>query len=124
LRLASGRLDSIIIPSNLNAIVTRNQDVQYRILLNATLSGPSWQTHYNGNVQYDISATSLASGSGTDIIGGYFNKQTNLDVDEINQFNFQIGRLLNGTSETLTVAFAPTSANTRVLADLAWYEIV
>jgi hypothetical protein len=124
MRLASGRLDSIIIPSNLNAIVTSNQDIQYRILLNATLSGPSWQTHYNGNVQYDTSATSLTSGSGTDVIGGYLNKQGNLDVASINQFNFQIGRLLNGTSETLTVAFAPTSANTKVLADLAWFEIV
>lgn len=124
LRLASGRLDSIVVPSNLNAIVTSNQDIQYRFLLNATLSGTSWTTHYNGNVQYDTSATSLTSGSGTDIIGGYVNKQGGLDIASINEFNFQIGRLLNGTSETLTVAFAPTSANTKVLADLAWFEIV
>ena len=41
-----------------------------------------------------------------------------------NQFNFQIGRLLNGTSEVITVAMAPVSANTKVLADLAWFEIV
>ena len=47
-----------------------------------------------------------------------------VDITSMNQFNFQIGRLLNGTSETLTVAFAPTSANTKVLADLAWFEIV
>ena len=124
IRLASGRLDSIIVPSNLNAIVTSNQDVQYRIVLNPILSGTVWQTHYQGNVQYDTSATSLASGSGTNVIGGYVNKQGSLDIASINQFNFQIGRLLDGTSEVLTVAMAPTSANTRVLADLSWFEIV
>jgi len=124
IRLASGRLDSIVVPSNLNAIATANQNIQYRIILNPTLVGASWQTHYQGNVQYDTSATSLTSGSGTNIIGGYVNKQNSLDITSINQFNFQIGRLLNGTSEVLTVAMAGTSANTKLLADLSWYEIV
>lgn len=124
IRLASGRLDSIIVPSNLSAIVTSNQDIQYRLILDATLSGASWQTHYQGNVQYDTSATSLTSGSGTNIIGGYVNKQGSLDIASINEFNFQIGRLLNGTSQILTVAMAGTSANTKVLADLSWFEIV
>jgi hypothetical protein len=67
---------------------------------------------------------SLASGSGADIIGGCVNKQGSLDIASINEFNFQIGSLLNGTSEILTVAFTPTSVNTKVLADLAWFEIV
>lgn len=124
LRLASGRLDSIIVPSNLNAIVTSNQDVQYRIILDGTTSGAVWTTHYNGNVQYDTSATSLASGSGTNVIGGYINKQGSIDITSLNQFNFQIGRLLDGTSQVLTIAMAPTSANTKVLADLSWFEII
>lgn len=124
LRLASGRLDSIILPSNLNAIVTSNQDIQYRLILNPVISGAIWQTHYNGNVQYDTSATSMASGTGTNVIGGYVNKQGSLDIASVNEFNFQIGRFLNGTSEVLTVAMAPTSANTKVLADFSWFEIV
>jgi hypothetical protein len=125
IRLASGRLDSIIVPSNLNAIVTSNQDIQYRVLLNATLtSGTSWVTHYGGNVQYDISSTSLVSGSGNDVIGGYVNKQGSLDINTINQFNFQLGRTINGVSDIITIAMAGTTANTDVLADLAWFEIV
>jgi hypothetical protein len=124
LRIASGRLDSVVIPSNLNAIVTSYQDIQYKMILNATISGAIWTTHQNGNVQYDVSATSIASGSGTNIAGGYVNKQGFLDISNPNQFNSQIGRLLDGTSETLTVVFAPTSPNTKVLADLSWLEIV
>lgn len=125
IRLASGRLDSIIVPSNLNAIVTSNQDIQYRVLLNPTLiSGTSWVTHYAGNVQYDLSSTSLVSGSGNDVIGGYVNNQGSLDINTINEFNFQLGRTINGVSDIITIAMAPTSANTDVLADLAWFEIV
>jgi len=122
IRLASGRLDSIIVPSNLNAIVTSNQDIQYRIIINPTLTGASWATHYNGNVQYDTSATSLLSGN--NIIGGYVNKQGSLDIASISEFNFQLGRTINGVSDVLTVAMAATSANTKVLADLSWFEIV
>lgn len=124
LRLASGRLDSIIIPSDLNAIVTSNQDILYRIILNPTLSGTSWQTHYAGNVQYDLSSTSLASGTGTNIIGGYVNKAGSLSINNASDFNFQLGRTINGVSDVFTVAFAPTSANTKILADLSWFEIV
>jgi hypothetical protein len=124
IRLASGRLDSIIVPSNLNAIVTSNQNIQYRIVLNPTLTGASWTTHYNGNVQYDISATSIASGSGTNIIGGYLNQQGILDITNINEFNFQLGRTINGVPDIFTVAMAATTANTKVLADLSWFEII
>lgn len=124
LRLASGRTDSVIVPAGFNALVTSNQNVQYRLLFNATLSGSSWVTHSNGNVQYDLSATSLASGSGIDVVGGYVEKQGSNVVGNINDFYFQLGRTINGVSDTLTLAMAPTSQNTKVLADLSWYEIV
>ena len=54
----------------------------------------------------------------------YLTINSTILFSNINQFNFQIGRLLNGTSEVITVAMAPVSANTKVLADLAWFEIV
>ncbi len=125
LRLASGRLDSIIVPSNVSAIITSNQNVNYRIILNGSLgSGTNWVTHYNGNVQTDTSSAFIASGSGTDIIGGYINNAGTLDINSIRDFNFQIGRTINGVSDVLTLCIAPTSANTKVLADLSWFEIV
>jgi len=125
LRLASGRLDSVIVPSNLNAIVTSNQDVQYRVVLNPTLqSGTSWVTHYNGNVQYDLSSTGILSGTGTNVIGGYINKAGSLDITTINEFNFQLGRTINGVSDVFTLAMAAPTANTDILADLSWFEIV
>jgi hypothetical protein len=47
-----------------------------------------------------------------------------LDVSSINQFNFQLGRTINGVSDVFTVAMAAPNANTNVLADLSWFEIV
>ena len=124
LRLASGRMDSVVIPDGISALVTSNQNINYRLLLNATLSGTSWQTHFNGNVQTDISATSVLSGSGIDITGGYISQQGTIAVSPINDFNFQLGRTINQVPDVITLAMAPTSQNTKVLADFSWYEII
>lgn len=122
IRLASGRLDSVVIPSNLSAIVTSNQNVQYRVLLNPTLSGASFVAHYNGNVQYDTTASGLSGG--TEILGGYIQTNSTLDINTINNFNFQLGRTQAGVSDVFTIAMVPLSPSTKVLADLSWFEIV
>lgn len=122
LRLSSSRLDSVIVPSNLNAIVTSNQNVQFRVILNSTLSGASWTAHYNGNVEYDLTASGMSGG--TDILGGYIQNNGTLDITSINSFNFQLGRTQAGVSDIFSVIMVPTSPNTKVLADLSWFEIV
>jgi len=125
IRLASGRLDSVVFPSGFDALVTSNQNVMYRLVFNGTLSsGTNWVTHTNGNVQYDTSSTYLASGSGNDIVGGYIVNAGSVNNVGINLFEYQLGRTLGGVSDTLTLAIAPTSPNTKVLADLGWYEII
>ena len=125
IRLASGRLDSIVLPSSISSIVTSNQNILYRLISNGTLSsGTSWVTHSNGNVQIDTSSTYLASGSGTDIVGGYITTQGQIEVAGLSNFEVQVGRTLGGVSDILTLAMAGTSPNTKVLADLGWYEVI
>jgi len=126
-RLNSSRLDSIIIPSNISCVLeetTSNKPdtVLYRILLNPTLTNASWSTHYNGNVDYDISATAVSGG--TDIIGGYISSSGSLSVSNINDFNFQIGRTQAGVSDVFTLTFTPVNAGAKVFCDLSWFEIV
>lgn len=125
LRLASGRTDAVVIPSNINLILTSNQNIQYRLILNPSLSsGTNWVTHYAGNVQYDLSSTYYASGTGTDILGGYVNNLGSLNISDINDFNFQIGRTIDGVSDIISLVAIPTSSNTKLLADVSWYEII
>ena len=127
LRMASDRLDSIIVPSNISVAIEPSGSnkplvVQYRILLNPTLTGNTWTTHYNGNVQYNITATGVTGG--TDIIGGYISSSGTLDVSSINDFNFQIGRTQLGVSDTFVLVLVPTTNNTEGYTDLSWFEII
>lgn len=127
LRLNQSRLDSVIIPSNISAVVEPGQSnkpvtVQYRILLNPTLTGNTWTTHFNGNVDYNITASAVSGG--TDIIGGYISSSGSLDISSINDFNFQLGRTQTGVSDTFVLTMTPLEDNTRISADLSWFELV
>ena len=77
----------------------------------------------DNNSATDVSATNPLP---VDIGGGSvnINRWNSMDITTINEFNFQLGRTINGVSDIFTVAMAPTSANTKVLADLSWFEIV
>lgn len=127
LRLNSDRLDSIIVPSNLSAVVepginNKPQTVQYRILLNPTLTGNNWVTHYNGNVDYNVTATAVTGGN--DIIGGYLSSSGSLDISSINDFNFQLGRTQVGASDTFVLTMTALENGTEVSSDLSWFEII
>jgi hypothetical protein len=127
IRMAPDRLDSIIVPSNISVAIepgTNNKPlvVQYRILLNPILTGNTWATHFNGNVQYNVTATGVTGG--TDIIGGYISSSGTLDVSSINDFNFQIGRTQLGVSDTFVLVLVPTTNNTQGYTDLSWFEII
>lgn len=127
IRLNSNRLDSIVVPSNISAVLEENVSnkpttVQYKILLNPTLTGNTWITHYNGNVDYNITATAVTGG--TDIIGGYISSSGSLDISNINDFNFQLGRTQLRVSDVFALTFTPTEDNLSVYCDLSWFEII
>lgn len=128
LRLNSSRLDSIIIPANINSVLeetTNNKpDVVWcRCILNpSTLTGGSWVTHSNGNVDYNISATTISGG--TDVAGGYISSSSGFQLSDINNFNFQLGRTISGTSDVFVVTFTPINSGAVAYCDLSWYEII
>jgi hypothetical protein len=127
LRLNSTRLDSVVVPSNLNAAVEQTTNnkldiVQYHVLLNPTITGGTWSTHVNNNVQYNTTITSFTGG--TEIAGGYLTSSSSLDLGSITDFNFQLGRTLAGVSDVLLIAATPTNNAAKLFLDLAWFEIV
>ena len=127
LRLNSNRLDSAVVPSNLSVVLEQTgsnkpDTVQYRILLNPTLTGNTWSTHFNGNVDYNVTATAVTGG--TDIIGGYISSSGVLDINSINNFNFQLGRTQKGVSDTFVLTMTPINDGAQVYCDLSWFEII
>ena len=126
IRLNPNRLDSIIVPSNISAIVTTNTWIHYRVVLNGTFTNgtPTWLTHYNGNVDYIVHDGTLGLTAATDIIGGYINNGGFATINEASNFNFQLGRTQLGVSDVLTITMAAPTANSKVVADLSWFEII
>ena len=126
IRLNSNRLDSIIVPSDINAIVTANTWVNYRFVYDGTFGGAgvTWTTHSNGNVDYVIHNPSTTLTGSTEIVGGYINNGGVVDFNQQNNFNFQLGRTQTGVSDVLTLMMSSGSNNGKVLADLSWHEII
>jgi hypothetical protein len=127
IRLNSTRLDSVIVPSNVSAAVEQTTNnkldiVQYQVLLNPTITGGTWSTHFNNNVQYNTTISSFTGG--TEIAGGYLTSSSSLDLGSITDFNFQLGRTISGTSDVLLIAAVPTNDAAKLFLDLAWFEIV
>jgi len=126
LRLNSSRLDSVVIPSNLSVVLeetasNKPDTLMYRVLLNPTLTSGTWVTHYNGNVDYNITATAVSGG--TDIIGGYISSSSSLSISNINDFNFQIGRTQYGVSDVFALTFTPINAGAKAYCDMSWFEL-
>lgn len=122
IRLNGNRLDQIVLPVGLNGIVTSNTNVQYQLLLNPTLTGGTWTTHTNGNVDYNTTATAVSGGSV--VAGGYITNVDNINLGTLSNFNFQLGRTISGVSDILCFVYIALSPNTKVLGDLSWYETV
>lgn len=126
IRLASGRQDSVIVPSDISIIATSNAWIHYRIIQNPTFTGttPSWSTHYNNNVEYCVHVAGTGYSASTDIIGGYINNGGAANINSANNFNFQLGRTQAGVSDVVTLAAAAGTNNANILADMSWFEIV
>lgn len=123
IRLNPARPDYPVVPARAAFTTTSaNKVIQYRLLKNATLTSPTWTTHSNNNVQYDVSATAVSSG--TVISSGYFQSGTPISLSDINNFNFQLGRTISGTSDTLTLALIALDTAADVFSSLSWYELV
>lgn len=128
LRLSPNRLDSIVIPKNVDFAIITNQSstAHYKILVNATLPNASFTDCVGNTVQYDISANSQMTG-GTLIKSGYVStsqKGAAIDFGSIEDFEYQLGRKIDGTSDTLTLAVAVETLSSNVGATMEWYELI
>ena len=127
LRLNSSRLDSVVVPSEIVAAVEQTTNnkldiVQYQILRNPSITGGTWVTGDSGNVDYNITIASHSSG--TAISGGYLTSSSSLQLSDVNDFNFQLGRTMAGVSDIFLVTATPTNAGAKLFLDLSWYELV
>jgi len=128
IKLKSTRLDAIVIPAQLSiANTVTNSLLEYKILLNCTLTGSSFLNYdLSSNVMYDISASGFSGG--TIINSGLFNQNNSINLASARDFNLQLGRTLltdsTYTSDVITVVISSLAGNNpQVGCMLGWYEI-
>lgn len=129
IRLASGREDAVILPGAVHIAGDGNNSLyEYAIIRNATITGGSWVAHTDsgGNVEYNVTATSMTGGTIED--SGFFassNQSNNLRTQEI-EYNWeqQLGRDQTPTSDTITLATRHLVNGGVVYGSLNWHDLV
>jgi hypothetical protein len=121
IRLDSTRLDSIVLPRQVDVLSPTVNYYRWKLVLNPTLTNADWAgTSSSGTVEYDIAATAISGG--IELQAGYVSSR---ELSELgaDAFAFQLGRTLAGVSDIITLAMAATSNNADVLAQIGWQEI-
>lgn len=122
IRLNSSRIKTIVFVSQIDVLTLSNANVHWKLMLNSTLTGSSFVTHSRGNVDYDISATSLSGGS--ELANGFGNDNNIISLGENSRWYYQLGKTIGGTSDIITLAISPYSNNANVSSGLSWEEVL
>lgn len=124
-RLASDRLDAIVLPNKYSAQPNTNALFEIALIKNATLTGASYDTSTFENFDYDITATALTGGTilRSDYVGSSNQSSPQLDVNGTYNWALQLGRTLAGVSDTLTVAARVTSGTGDVAATFELFDL-
>jgi len=122
IRLKSSRIDSVVIPSGMNIIAGTKGVYHYKLLLNATLTNPSWVSADDSAVEWDKSATNFSGG--TVESSGLFTELNNVVLSDITNLNYQLGRSATGVADTITLVVASHGQNQKIAAEIGWEELV
>jgi hypothetical protein len=125
IRLASDRLDAVVLPNKYSVLPVGNAVYEIALIKNATLTGASFDTTTFDSVDFDLAATALSGGT---ILRSEYLASTNqaspqLDVNGTYNWALQLGRTIGGTSDTLTVAARVTSGTADVIGTLELFDL-
>jgi hypothetical protein len=128
IRLASDRLDSVIIPKEFNVLgISSSGSVNFEAILvkNATLTNTSFDTTTFSNVDFDVSANAISGGEifKNEYLAATQQARTPINVDEGYNFDLQLGRTLAGVSDTITLAVRTLSGNHTAIGSLGFLDL-
>lgn len=125
IRLASDRLDAIILPNKYAIQPLSNATYEIALIKNTVLTGSSYDTTTFSNFDFDITATALTGGTilRSDYLGSSNQASPQLDVNGSYNWALQLGRTLAGVSDKLTVAARVTSGTGDVVGTFEIYDL-
>ena len=130
IRLKSARLDAIAIMTAVSILgITNNANYNWELIANGTTTGGTWISAGSGSsVDYNITGTSFATGTGRVLASGFFQGSnqgsTAVDILKSALFTFQLERnSFTSTPYEITLACAAAANGNQVLASVDWEEI-
>jgi hypothetical protein len=131
IRMATGRTDSVIIPTGLTVLPIAQGNYEWALLRNATVTGGTWLSHTpsTGNVEYNISATSLTGGiavlEGLMSSSNQANTAVTLDGN-LQRWDLQLGRTNADVpvSDSLTLAIRSLGGTQSAIGAISWSDFL
>lgn len=124
IRLASGRTESIVVPSQVDILGVGESYFRWKLLRNATLTGATWaNTSSSGTIQIDFGAQGNAVTDGTEIASGYAFSRSVSEIAGDGLFYGQLGRTIGNVSDTITLAVSASQNSKQLFAQLGWEEL-
>lgn len=122
IRLNPAYPDAVVIPQQVDILLTDVQYGQFQLVLNASNVANLTYSNVNGGVvQANVSAVQI--GDGTVVYAGLSSSRDTLVVDEDLQRRIQLSRQANGQPNTLTLCVGYGQNNADMLWRLGWTEV-
>lgn len=122
IRLNPAYPDAVVIPAQLDLLLTDVRYGQYQLVLNASnVAGLTYANIAGSVVQANTSAVQISDG--TVLFGGVTSSRDTLTVTEDVKARLQLSRQANGTTDILTLCVGYTSPNADLLWRFGWEEI-
>ena len=115
---------AIVVPSGADILNISNTDFEWALFKNVTPNTAFTWSNATNNVQYSLEAKTFTD-TGTRVAGGYMGGKTAPVAlgDGGFDWDYQIGELIDGTSETLTLAARAASSSKSAAGIMKWYEL-
>lgn len=123
IRLGNAYPDAAVIASQIDILSLDVRYGQYQLVLNAAnaIANTSWSNVTNSVVQTNQAAFQVTGG--TVVYAGLSSSRDEVEISEDVRRRLQLGRDVDGVSDTLTLCVAYTSTNADLLYKFGWEEI-
>jgi hypothetical protein len=130
IRMASTALGSVVLPNRVQFLPTTSQNYEIALMKNPVLTGASWTaTATDANVQYDVSATAIAT-IGTIVQTDYITSSGSAGVSDTSaptgyNWDLQLGSSLAGVSDIYTLGVRTVSGATKGdgVGSISFYDL-
>lgn len=125
IRLKSTKLNAIVLPQLVTVFPTSAGNYEIQLVKNTTLTGASWVTSAFNNVEYDITATAMSSGTVVQVEYASASNKAGSSSAGATGYNFdlQLGASLAGVSDIYTIGVRVLSGTGDAIGGLAFIDL-